>query len=366
MLNSFLKLLRGEPAERVVWTADLNYWLFARQQQSRGDPAWDTEEGYLQFHRSLGVMPYYYYGRFWLGEPRYSSRVHLSSETDGPRTIARIETPVGTLTQVLQYLPTSYSTGAVKHYVANEDDLDVLLYVLEQRTLVPACLDDYPERMHLWESYGGLPSIALPRAPLAALAYEWAGVEHMVYLLMDCPDKVQAALRLMAEQEQPIVEAVCRAAPPLVHFADNLSSANLGGLYGRYMADHHRWRIGRLHAAGVRCVVHLDGTVKGLLAQLVQVGFDGIEALTPKPVGDLDAAEMSRLAGQRVILWGGVPGAMFAPPYTWPDMEAHVRAVLAAWRGRPFVLGVADQVPPDGDITFCSRIAELVAGCGGP
>jgi len=64
--------------------------------------------------------------------------------------------------------------------------------------------------------------------------------------------------------------------------------------------------------------------------------------------------------GDRVILWGGVPGAMFAPPYTWEDMERHVKSVLAGWRDRPFVLGVADQVPPDGNIDFCRRIAGML------
>jgi hypothetical protein len=35
--------------------------------------------------------------------------------------------------------------------------------------------------------------------------------------------------------------------------------------------------------------------------------------------------EIHAVAGSdRLILWGGVPGAMFAPPYTWADMQAHL------------------------------------------
>jgi hypothetical protein len=80
-------------------------------------------------------------------------------------------------------------------------------------------------------------------------------------------------------------------------------------------------------------------------------------------VGDADFAEMRKLAGNdNVILWGGVPGAMFAPPYTWDDMEAHIEKLLEAWGGTPFIIGVADQVPPDGDITFCRKIAEMIGG----
>ena len=41
-------------------------------------------------------------------------------------------------------------------------------------------------------------------------------------------------------------------------------------------------------------------------------------------------------------------------------MSDYRDALLALWRGSRFVLGVADQVPPDGNIEFCRRIADLV------
>jgi hypothetical protein len=165
----------------------------------------------------------------------------------------------------------------------------------------------------------------------------------------------------MAEQEDPILEAICDLKPPLVHFPDNLSSDNLTTYYDARMRDAHSERLGRLHAAGIKAAVHLDGTVKGLLPKLVEAGFDAVEALTPMPAGDLGLDEIQRVAGSdTVILWGGVPGTMFAPPYTWPDMAAHVQRLLDCWGKRPFVLGVADQVPPDGDISFCPRIAQML------
>ena len=118
-----------------------------------------------------------------------------------------------------------------------------------------------------------------------------------------------------------------------------------------------------MHATGIKAAVHLDGTLRGLLPKLAAVGFDAIEALTPAPAGDLAIEDIPTIAhNEKVILWGGVPGAMFSPPYTWPDMEAHVARVLKCWGSRPFILGVADQVPPDGDISFCKRIAEMAEG----
>jgi hypothetical protein len=361
MLTSFLRLLRGEQSTRPVWTADLSYWIAGRQADGTADPAWRTEQGYLELHRALGVMPYYFYERFWTGRAVYDASVGVREESAGPISVRIWETPVGTLREESCYLPESACHGVTRHPVQTAADLDTLTYLLEHRRLEPDNLADYGTRRELWAAYDGLPCLGLPRSPLCALAYEWAGIEALTFLLLDEPERVGRLLALLEAQEACVVDAVCEAAPPLVHFPDNLSSDNLTSLYDDYLAPTHRRRLAKLHAAGVKAAVHLDGTVAGLLPKLVALGFDAIEALTPQPAGDLDVAAMRARAGSdQVILWGGVPGVMFAPPYTWADMRRHVEGVLELWHGQPFVLGVADQVPPDGDITFCSRIAEML------
>jgi hypothetical protein len=361
MLQSLLALLKGERAAEGVWTADISYWIAGQQQHGQADPAWKSEEGYLQLCRQLGTLPYYWYDRFWLGRPEYDSSIRVTVYVDGDTTFRTWHTPEGELREEQTFLPQSCSTAITRYPVQTGEDLRTLLCLLNHRRLIPDCLDDYLARRALWARYDGLPSIALPRSPLPAFLYEWAGVQDGIYLLMDYPDLLREVLGLLEQQEAPIVEAVCAAAPPLVHFADNLSSANLTSYYEPFIAQPHRRRLDRLHAAGVSCAVHLDGTLKGLLPRLAANGFDAIEAVTPQPAGDLDVEVLRACANnQRVILWGGIPGVMFAPPYAWSDMQAHVRRVLRAWRGTPFILGVADQVPPDGNIDFCRGIAEMI------
>lgn len=361
MLEAFLDLLDGRRPDRIVWTADITYWIAGQKQAGSADPAWDTEEGYLRLHRDLGIMPYYYYEKFWAGQTRYFGGVEEAIRTEGNTTRREFHTPVGDLVEMSIYSPASCSTGCVEHFVQTERDLAVLRCLVEHRRLEPDNLDDYPQRRELWAAYDGLPCLGLPRSPLAAFVYEWAGVENSAYLLADCRDEVVELLDLMERQEAPILDALCDLAPPLVHFADNLSSANLTSLYDAHLAGTHRRRIERLHAAGVKCAVHLDGTVKGLLPKLVCAGFDAIEALTPKPAGDLDMDQIRDLAGNGpVVLWGGVPGTMFAPAYSWEQMKNHVKRLIASWGRGPFVMGVADQVPPDGAIEYCRKIADLI------
>ena len=361
MREAFLRALAGEVSDEVVWTADIDYWIAGQRFAGGADPAWESEAGYLRLARDLGFMPYYWYGHFWVARPEYDG-VEVVAESHGPITVRRWVTPIGELREESRYLESASCTAITRHAVQTELDLRILLYLLDHRRLASDCLDDYPARLAQWEQYDGIPCLGMPRSPLPQFFHEWAGVQNGVYLLFDHGDLVRRVLGLLEEQESPIVDAVCSAAPPLLHFPDNLTSDHFTNLFDPFMAGPYRRRLDRFHAAGIRCAVHLDGTVRGLLPQLAAIGFDAAEALTPQPVGDISMEEMSALAGGRMALWGGVPGAMFAPPYTWDDVRAHVEQLLRAWRGRPFVVGVADQIPPNGDIRMCRMISDLVRG----
>lgn len=361
MRESFLQLLNGEQPTEVVWSVDITYWVDGRCADGRADPNLQTEIGLLELSRDLGMMPYYWYGKFWAAETRYDSRIEILSTTEGKRRTMIWQTPVGSISAEWTQLEGCWSEAPTHYAVQNERDLEVLLYLLEHRRLEPTNLDDFRQRLDLWARYDGVPCLGLPRSPLPAFIADWAGVEHGALLVMDHPDMVEEALRLMTAQEQPVLEAVAELKPPLVHFPDNLSSDSLTSFFGAHMAGRYRQRLDFLHAAGVRCAVHLDGMVRGLLPRLAAVGFDVVEALTPKPSGDVAVTDMRALsANDRVILWGGVPGAMFVPPFTWDDVQQHVQTLLASWASGPFILGVGDQVPPDGNLDFVRKISDLI------
>ena len=360
MLESFLKILNGEKSEEIVWTGDVLYWIWGQTQAYNTFKGFDTEEGYLKFCQELGIMPYYWYEKFWLGNPEYK-KVEVVTEMKGCERRRIFKTPVGQLEERVSFTKQTCSEGYTKHLVKSREDLKVLLYILENRRMEPNCIDDYNERAELWRRYDGVPCIALPRSPLSAFFVEWAGVQDGVYLMFDCAELVESILDLFEEQEGPLVEAICNLDVPIVHFADNLTSETFTGFFDEFMAPRYKRRLEKLHAANIKCAVHLDGTVKGLLPKLAAVGIDAIEALTPKPAGDMEVEQMRDTAeNEDVVLWGGIPGAVFSYPYTWDDMKKHVERVLESWDGQRFVLGIADQVPPDGDITMVKKISDLV------
>ena len=96
------------------------------------------------------------------------------------------------------------------------------------------------------------------------------------------------------------------------------------------------------------------------------MGLTFIEAMTPKPVGDISISEWaSYRGGTNTIYWGGIPGSYFTPLVTDKEFDRHVKEVLVVMReDRRMVLGVADQVPPDGMEKRVSRVQELVERFG--
>jgi hypothetical protein len=191
---------------------------------------------------------------------------------------------------------------------------------------------------------------------------------NTIYLVADEPDAVRDTLAVIDCANESAVATITDGEAELIHFTDNLDSGNCTSLFEDYMEPYYTRRLVQLHAAGKFANVHLDGSVRGLLPKLAACGFDGIESVTPGPVGDVEIEDLRAVAAdERTIIWGGIPGAMFAPPWTADDVRRQTERLLTAlWPAGRLVVGSADQVPPNGDASFCRVVADTIESfCGG-
>jgi hypothetical protein len=69
--------------------------------------------------------------------------------------------------------------------------------------------------------------------------------------------------------------------------------------------------------------------------------------------------ELRKASGPHIVIWGGLPGGLFSRNYSDEYFEQFVLNVLRQADDR-FVLGVADQVPPDAVPARIGRVRELV------
>jgi len=352
-----LATFAGRKPERIAWVADITYWRSARIQDGTLPEKYEGPEGYLRHHEDLGLCAFYQYEMGTYNE-EYEG---VGQETIEQGNISRIIWRVGegTLTQHQKYLPEAYCTGITEYPVKTAEDLKILRSIL-QRKRITSNAEHFVAYAEKWGARG-YPWPNVPRSPLPALLTEWTGVENLAYLIADVPDEVEKTLAVLEGVNQIGFQIAIQAKPPLIHFPDNLSSENSAGYFDRYMRGYYGRCLAELHEAGIPAAVHLDGTVRGLLPKLAEVGFDSVESLTPKPVGDVDIEELRALVGRKeFIIWGGIPGAMFAPPYTKDDMRRHVARVLEVCGHEPFILATADQIPPNGEIGWCEMISEMV------
>jgi hypothetical protein len=350
-----LAVFRGHVPDRVPWFADLSWWHSAATETGELDPRY-RDDGVVALHHDLGCGIYLPLCSAW--NLTYGCSVQMVRE--GDCLVRRFTTPVGELREVQRYLPESFTWASTEHLVKSAGDLRALRYIIESQRYE----ENRGEVKHLLALYGGqgIPVMSVPRTPLSRMFVEFAGVETTIYALYEVPEDIERVFALMEATDVEAYRLAAKAPSPMVMFPDNLSSEVVSPrLFEKYSFAYYERRIEELHAAGKWCLTHIDGTLRGLLPLLARTHLDGVEGLTPFPVGDARPDELRMLTNEEIVLWGGIPGAMFRPGYADERFRNYVIQYLATLRGNPrFVLGVGDQVPPRSDMARVRLVAELV------
>ncbi len=364
-----LAILQGRTPDRVPWLGDLTYWAHALEVRGEVPPGFQRSPAYYDWHRELGVG--FYLQGYEPFRRVLDGSVRIEEQRDGREFRRTYHTPVGSITEVEVYLPESYTHAYTQRLVKTRDDLAVLRYIFEHATFEP----DYAEaaRRHALVQDLGVVLCYLPKTPFMQMAVLLAGIESVIGLYMDARDELEATLALIEKKSDEAAEIALASPAECLMIPENLSSEVVGKrFFERYVRGYEEKWNRRIREAGKFSFVHLDGTTRGLIREVASTGFRVIEAVTPKPVGDITLAEMvERVAPVRqpgvppCILWGGLPGIYFTDLISDAEFERHVREMLALMVTEPrFVLGVADQVPPDGQRRRVAQVVELVERYG--
>jgi hypothetical protein len=122
---------------------------------------------------------------------------------------------------------------------------------------------------------------------------------------------------------------------------------------------YYQKRTRELAAAGIRTFPHWDGALKGLMPFVPLCGFDGYEAFTPEPMGDIPLEEMAAVMKHDYVLIDGIPATHFLPPFTRQEVEEFAYRVLDMF-APSLILGISDELPPDGDIEAVRMVSQIV------
>ena len=357
-----LTVLSHQKADCVPWFGDLDYW--ATSLICRGEKPKDfvSSDAYLEWHRDLGVG-FYLQGRFPFKEVFDSCTVE-EKRKDGIRT-RTIDTPVGSIVEQWQWLDDSFSEAPVKHFIENERDLQVYKYLYTHISYEPD-YEFFRKRKDQIGDYGVVLGY-MPKSPLMQMIALDCGIMNTVFLEMQYPELFAEVIESMEKTLANACRIVLDSPAEVIMIPENLSAEMVGPiLFEKYMRGYQTRWAQEINARGKYSCIHMDGTLRGLLREVCSVGLTFIEACTPAPVGDLAMDDWdSYTANSETILWGGIPGVFFTPSVTDEEFVAFVRQVLAVMRKNPkYVLGVADQVPPDGLAYRVAQVRDLVETYG--
>jgi hypothetical protein len=341
------------------WCGDMTYWHGAHEAIGDLPERWRGKEGRHRLNQELGLSEYV--PGCSGGDVIEGDEVkYETSEVAGVRTNTWI-TPVGSVQEVQEYSAASFSWGYTEHAVKTVEDLRVIQAIYKNRRFVPAP-DRFTKEDAEYAGYGlGPTHVAAPPTPISELNKHWIGVMELTYMLMDAPEEVQATLNAIGAFNDTVYKALAEAPPSVVMICENLSAETMGFYFDDYIEPYlKRWTTW-LREGGHISMLHNDGTLRGTLEKLGPAGVDCIDSVTPMPVGDVDIKDLRALAGDEVILIGGLPGAMFAPPFTAADIEKQVKEIIKYHKdSNRFIFGVADQVPPNGDLELVKLVSRLI------
>jgi uroporphyrinogen-III decarboxylase len=187
------------------------------------------------------------------------------------------------------------------------------------------------------------------------------GYELFYQQMMDYEDEVAELIEVMIELELKKLKIAIDCPLELINLCANWSDEIHTPVFRRFFTPYFKKANELVHAAGKLSMVHTDGEMRRMVALFPETNIDVAEAVTPAPQTSLTMTEFRKGYGEKVAIWGGISSIIFEPNYSdqeFDDLVIRLLKETAGWQR--FILGMADNLPFDGDINRVGRVVELV------
>jgi uroporphyrinogen decarboxylase len=228
-------------------------------------------------------------------------------------------------------------------------------------------------------------TLALRRATDRALVvaagcnlFEWGTFlrrgDHFLMDLAAEPARVEALLDALLERHLATLDRVCAAVGDLadiIRLGDDLGG-NAGPLispsmYRRFFKPRHARLCDAVRRrSGMRTLLHSCGSIRALLPDLIEAGFEIINPVQTDCAG-MDPAGLKRDFGRDVCFWGGGCDTRRVLPAAGPaEVKDHVRRRLEIFAtGGGFVFSAVHNILPDVPPANVVAMFEAVAAFNG-
>jgi len=367
-----LKTFAHKKVDKLVFSPRLYYWylwnkLYLRPQKPKKYhhakiPPQYLGRSQLQIYDYLEASPRYTFESLYL--PLIWPRIQIRkgfyiAQKKGPRpgeVCTYYKTPIGTLRKV-RSASSSGSGHLIEYPIKTVKDIPVMKYIL-----------NHTKFHFLWPFYKiaekrlgdrGVPSTYFLHSPYMKLIIDYMGFSNTIINLRRHKDKMEDFIRFMEEWDDHMFEALARSPLKIINFGENID-ANLSSppYFEKYLLPYYERRVKQLHRAGKYCHIHMDGSLKTLLPYLSTLPFDGLEALTPEPQGDISLEELREAIGDKILL-DGLPSVLFLPEYSLSYVKNFTKKLLELFSPN-LIVGISDEFPPNGDMRKLEIIGDML------
>ncbi len=284
-------------------------------------------------------------------------KVQCHVDDRGRDIVRTYRTPRGSLREVIRKGSMGSGGYHTEYPVKTTEDMRVMSYILDHTTF-SFDRDAFEKAERLFGPRGVTQSY-YPRAPLQRLVIAYMGVQNTVYALTDYRRETEEFMEAIAQWDDSMYEVLLDCPVKILNFGENIDSRiDSPRYYENYLLPYYKKRVKQVHQSGKFCHIHMDGALKPLLPLINEAGFDGIEAATPLPQGDVTLEELKEALGDTILL-DGIPAILFLPQYSMEQLEACALEVLRLFSPN-VILGVSDELPPPADIERVRMVSKLV------
>lgn len=349
-----LEVYRGQSLSGVLYQPRLETWYAVNK--TRG-----TIPGHLAKLTLPEIYDYVHGSVRHFGAAlccRYDGSVEKTETWESDSDLRRSwHTPEGTLTEFIRYDAWHVSGYHIEYKIKTERDLDPLEYLFRHEEWYWDA--EIFEKETAAIGSRGEPQFCYRRAPLQGLMIEHAGYENTVFLMHDYPDRLRRYLAAGSAADDQLYDVLCASPLKILSLGENLD-ANLDPppIFTEYLVPYYNKRIEQIHKSGKYVHVHADGSLGPLLPHLRDCPWDGVEGATPFPQGDVTLDQLKESL-QDVILLDGIPAIFFLKRYPIETLIECAKKVVELFHPN-LILGISDELPPEGDIERVKLIGELV------
>ncbi|MEM1557469.1 MAG: uroporphyrinogen decarboxylase family protein [Thermoproteota archaeon] len=354
-----LAVFEGKPVDRVPWNIRHEYWYLVAKASGKL-PEIYVNMSLAEVCADLGASWRCYSGYFVKNAVKviYGEDVEFLVDRNGSLVRTTIKTPVGVLREVSQIDEWGLSSRRIEYMLKSVDDFKAFSYLLENAEV--RFDQQVYEELERDLKMRGIVSFFFPHSSLQALILDYMGFTRtMRFLYMEGQNRVEEIMNCIERYNDKFFRLMVTTPIKIFNLGENIDvRLTSPKLFEKFCLPTYQERCEYLHRNGKFVHIHVDGYAKPLLPLLRESGVDGVEALTPEPVGDMSIEDVAREFRDEIVVLDGIPFLFFLPNVPYETLEKFVMKIV---RIIPrLVLGISDELPPPADVERVRMVSKLL------